>query len=276
MKIKNAVVVDDSKSARFAMRKALETRHIDVQTLEDAEACYAFLNEKKPDVIFLDHVMPSINGLDVLRHLRAETATANIPVVLCSSHDTAEFLAQARALGANDVLIKPPSTAQLDQVILSIEKAAAQAAAQQVPKPSIVNRVVTPIRDMLAPPPPRREDNVPDINAEIEHLRSQAARLQERLAQTPQEPALPNLTQLMQRFDQLEKKIDVRLNELQVMLELGLRVQSERLQRINEALEHARPKAESPAPPAASPVVSDQFMNSLISALRGGNGGFKS
>ena len=70
MRIQTAVVVDDSKSARFALRKALETRQIQVQALEDAQSCYTLLAAEKPDVVFLDHVMPGMTGAELALRLR--------------------------------------------------------------------------------------------------------------------------------------------------------------------------------------------------------------
>jgi len=117
MSTKRALVVDDSKSARFAMRKFLEGNGYQVETAESAEEAYAFLNKNQPDVIFLDHVMPGIDGLDALRTLKQDTRTSALPVVLCSSNEDVDFAKQARARGAMDVLLKPPSSQQISQVL---------------------------------------------------------------------------------------------------------------------------------------------------------------
>lgn len=117
MNTKRALVVDDSKSARFAMRKFLEGNGYLVETAESAEEAYVALNKSKPDVIFLDHVMPGVDGLEALNTLKKDTRTASLPVILCSSNEDNNFARQAREFGALDVLLKPPSSQQIAQVL---------------------------------------------------------------------------------------------------------------------------------------------------------------
>lgn len=280
MKKKSAIVVDDSKSARYALRKLLEARSFGVQAVEGAEECYALLTQSIPDVIFMDQVMPGIDGFDALRHLRADKHTAEIPVIICSSHGSPDFIAKARSLGATDVLMKPPSPEQIDRVLeeldeTAIAKAATAAAARSTP---VGQRVISAIRSTLVPP--ARRETPADIGAQIAELRTQAAQLEQKLAQEQQPATMAMdpqsmLRQLLQRMDVLEHKVDTRLNQLQHTLETGLRQQSERIVRITEAarsaaVENAHVEAERTVAQAAS-HISDQFVNSLVSALRGGS-----
>ncbi|GAC1629067.1 MAG: hypothetical protein NVS9B10_19730 [Nevskia sp.] len=122
MTVKNALVVDDSKSARFAMRKFLESAGYQVETADSALEAYAALQARLPDVIFLDHVMPDIDGLEALGAIRQEARTAAIPIVLCSSHEDAEFVKNAQARGAVSVLLKPPSPQQIAEVLRQVEQ----------------------------------------------------------------------------------------------------------------------------------------------------------
>lgn len=114
---KTALVVDDSKSARFALRKYLEKLDYSVDTAESAHAAYRQLRERQPDLIFLDHMMPGEDGFDALRQIRADPATAAIPVVICSGNEGETFVSDARSKGAADVLAKPPTPAQLQAVL---------------------------------------------------------------------------------------------------------------------------------------------------------------
>lgn len=119
---RSALVIDDSKSARFALRRYLEGHRYQVEAVESADDAMRFLEGSKPGVIFLDHVMPGVDGFMVLKNLRANADTARIPVVLCSSNEGPEFNAQARAAGANCVLQKPPNPEQLYRILDNLER----------------------------------------------------------------------------------------------------------------------------------------------------------
>lgn len=119
---RSALVIDDSKSARFALRRYLEGHRYHVEAVESADEAMRILESSKPGVIFLDHVMPGVDGFTVLRTLRANDATARIPVVICSSNEGPEFNAQARAAGASCVLQKPPNPEQLYRILDELER----------------------------------------------------------------------------------------------------------------------------------------------------------
>lgn len=125
MSQRTALVVDDSRSARFALRKYLEHHAFKVDTAESARAAYHWLESQTPDLIFLDHVMPGEDGFEALRHLKADPRTAAIPVVICSSNEGGTFVAEARSQGAADVLQKPPSPEQIKRVLQQVEESIA-------------------------------------------------------------------------------------------------------------------------------------------------------
>jgi len=122
MNAKTVLVVDDSKSARFAMRKFLESFGYQVDTAESAEDAYIYLRKKLPEVMFLDHIMPGTDGFEAIRAIKANPLTAGLPVVLCSSNEGDDFLRQARVCGAIDVLQKPPSPDQIRSVLDNLKR----------------------------------------------------------------------------------------------------------------------------------------------------------
>lgn len=145
MSTKTALVVDDSKSARFAMRKFLESFGYHVDTAESAEDAYIYLRKKLPEVMFLDHIMPGTDGFDAIKAIKQNTLTAGLPVVLCSSNEGDDFLRQARACGAIDILQKPPSPEQLRAVLDNIKRLQ-ETAPPAVLTPAQPNKV-QPIRE---------------------------------------------------------------------------------------------------------------------------------
>jgi CheY-like chemotaxis protein len=134
---RSALVVDDSKSARFALRRYLEHHRYAVEAAESAEEAMRMLATRKPGVIFLDHVMPGIDGFTALHNLRANPDTARIPVVMCSSNEGPEFNEQARAAGAKCVLQKPPNPEQLQRILEDLERAAALEATPAASPPAV-------------------------------------------------------------------------------------------------------------------------------------------
>ena len=128
-----ALIVDDSKSARFALRKFLESFNYKVEAVESANEAYRSLAISLPQVIFMDHVMPGIDGFEALRAIKSDPRTASLPVIICSSNEGEEFVQQARARGATDVLQKPPHHEQLAGVLACLNN---QGTAYQAAWPS--------------------------------------------------------------------------------------------------------------------------------------------
>jgi CheY-like chemotaxis protein len=145
METKFALVVDDSKSARFALRKFLENQGYTVETAEGALEAYTCLKNRRPDVVFLDHLMPGIDGFDALRTIRREPEYARIPVIICSSNEGDDFVREARAQGASEILPKPPTPEHIERVLKRVRQAAAAPAAPQAtPAPASATHTAAP------------------------------------------------------------------------------------------------------------------------------------
>ncbi len=91
MKIKEGPVivkillVEDSKPIRRENERALLKAGYEVVCAVDGETAIRFAEEMKPDLILLDLMLPKISGEDVLDHLKQESSTAQIPIVIVSS-----------------------------------------------------------------------------------------------------------------------------------------------------------------------------------------------
>lgn len=103
---KRALIVDDSKSARVILSKILEKYDFAVDTAESAEEALTRLGDARPDVIFMDHLMPSMDGFQAVQAIKNDPRTASIPVLMYTSQGGDLYLGQARALGAAGVLPK--------------------------------------------------------------------------------------------------------------------------------------------------------------------------
>ncbi|MDW8323978.1 MAG: response regulator [Burkholderiales bacterium] len=114
---KRALVVDDSKVGRMTMQKKLEALGLAVDQAESGPAALEYLRTHRPDVIFMDHMMPELDGLETTRRIKAVPATRDIPVIIVSGADEADFVHQARAAGALDAITKPPEAQALQRVL---------------------------------------------------------------------------------------------------------------------------------------------------------------
>lgn len=110
---KLALIVDDSKLARVTLRKLLEKYELDVDTAHSAEEALEYLCKCRPSVIFMDHMMPGMDGFQAVKAIKNDPNTATIPIVMYTSKGGSVYVGQARALGAFDVLSKETKSTKL-------------------------------------------------------------------------------------------------------------------------------------------------------------------
>jgi len=79
------LLVEDSKSIRLENEEVLLKAGYQVITAEDGETALQMAQQQQPDLILLDMILPKLSGPEVLRRLKSEAKTANIPVVVVSS-----------------------------------------------------------------------------------------------------------------------------------------------------------------------------------------------
>jgi CheY-like chemotaxis protein len=120
MGAKRALIVDDSKSARLFLARVLEKYDIDVDSAESAEAAIDYLSSNRPDVIFMDHLMTGMDGLQAVRVIKNDPRTATIPIMMYTSQEGEVYLGQARALGALGVLPKQIKPADVSKVLYQL------------------------------------------------------------------------------------------------------------------------------------------------------------
>ncbi|MEO0442721.1 MAG: response regulator [Pseudomonadota bacterium] len=122
MNTKKALIVDDSRLAQFVLKKMLVEHHLDVDTSESAEEAFDYLQTQKPDLIFLDHTMPGMNGLEALKVIKGNPDTAAIPVMMYTSQEDSGYMSQAREMGAVDVLPKQLKASELHEALVKLDK----------------------------------------------------------------------------------------------------------------------------------------------------------
>jgi two-component system alkaline phosphatase synthesis response regulator PhoP len=104
------LIVDDEQHIRLLIEQTLEDlldEGVDLYTAADGDEAVAAIAAQRPDLVFLDVMMPGRSGLDVCRALRADPATAGAHVVLLTAKGQATDREAGLAAGANDYLTKP-------------------------------------------------------------------------------------------------------------------------------------------------------------------------
>jgi CheY-like chemotaxis protein len=117
---KSALVVDDSKSARVILSRMLEKYDIEVDMAESAEQAIDYLNNNRPDAIFMDHLMPGMDGLQAVQAIKSNPQTATIPIMMYTSQEGELYVGQARALGAMGVLPKQVRPVDVSKVLYEL------------------------------------------------------------------------------------------------------------------------------------------------------------
>ncbi len=117
---KRALVVDDSKSARVILSRMLEKYDIEVDMAESAEQAIEYLKHGRPDAIFMDHLMPGMDGLQAVKAIKSNPHTATIPIMMYTSQEGELYVGQARALGAMGVLPKQVRPVDVSKVLYEL------------------------------------------------------------------------------------------------------------------------------------------------------------
>ena len=101
------LVVDDEEGIRVLCRVNLELGGYEVIEAADGVEALEMARSKRPDLIFLDIMMPRMDGWEVLEHLKEEASTSNIPVVLLTARTSEEDQIRGWGEGILEYLSKP-------------------------------------------------------------------------------------------------------------------------------------------------------------------------
>lgn len=117
MAFNKALIVDDSKLARITLKKKLESYQLQVIVAESALEAYAATESEAPDIIFMDHLMPEVDGFEATQHLRKQNLTKSTPIIMCTGKEHEGYLEEALAIGASQILTKPPADEALEAIL---------------------------------------------------------------------------------------------------------------------------------------------------------------
>ncbi len=107
------LVVDDSLTIRMQIKDLLLENGFDVMLAEDGPGCLRVMEEKRPDVILLDIIMPGMDGIEVCRRIKDDERLGDIPILILTNVTDVDNKVRGLNAGADDYITKPFSVEEL-------------------------------------------------------------------------------------------------------------------------------------------------------------------
>ena len=100
------LVIDDDQLLLNLYKRMFESRGIGALLAKDGEEGLRLIKEQKPDFVILDIRMPKLDGIEVLKIVRADQQLRDTPVLILTNFDLEEYQEQVKELGVVDFLVK--------------------------------------------------------------------------------------------------------------------------------------------------------------------------
>jgi len=142
------LVVDDSPTIRAVLGKMLGQEGYVVQKAADGESALELAKAEQPELIFLDIVLPGVNGFHVLRTLRHDPLTRHIPIVMISGNQQATEQFYVQRFGADDFIKKPFGQREVQRAIDQLVRAGRLPARMPAPVLVATEVAVTPYEEI--------------------------------------------------------------------------------------------------------------------------------
>ncbi len=107
------LIVDDEPDVVELIERILKSEQFDVMTAFDGLGAIDLAETERPDIILLDIMMPMMSGYEVCEQLKANPLTQRIPVVCLSSAHASDVWERSRSVGAETLIAKPFTQAEL-------------------------------------------------------------------------------------------------------------------------------------------------------------------
>lgn len=111
------LIVEDEVNIRANIAEFLKAEDFDILLAKDGEEAIAIFDEKKPDMVILDLMLPKVDGLEVCKHIRRDSDT---PVIMVTARDEEIDKLLGLELGADDYITKPFSLRELKARIKAV------------------------------------------------------------------------------------------------------------------------------------------------------------
>ncbi|NEX93037.1 phosphate regulon transcriptional regulator PhoB [Caulobacter sp. 17J65-9] len=113
MTVPSILVVEDEDALATLLQYNLEKEGYQVAVAQDGEEALVQVDERQPDLIVLDWMLPKVSGIEVCRRLRGRVETRNLPIIMLTARGEETDRIRGLDTGADDYLTKPFSTVEL-------------------------------------------------------------------------------------------------------------------------------------------------------------------
>ncbi|MBR71987.1 MAG: phosphate regulon transcriptional regulatory protein PhoB [Rhodospirillaceae bacterium] len=110
---KLALIVEDESSLLTLLRYNLESEGFEVIEAINGEEALILINERLPDIIILDWMLPNLSGIEVCRRVRRNDLARNVPIIMLTARSEENDRIRGLDYGADDYVVKPFSTNEL-------------------------------------------------------------------------------------------------------------------------------------------------------------------
>ena len=114
------LVVDDDEDVLDILRQSLNKNGYDVSIASDPAKALQSYQQKQPNLVILDMMLPGMDGLEVMKHMRDVKTDQNTPVLFLSANGDLEIKLNSYDVGAEDYLVKPVSLKELNAKVKRI------------------------------------------------------------------------------------------------------------------------------------------------------------
>ena len=121
MNKKKILLIEDNETGGLLISSLFEEREeIELHIVTNGKKALEFVYKNTLSLILMDIMLPDINGLEILRQLKEDEKTKDIPVIMVSAFDKKEFIAAAKETGAIDFITKPVGINHLYERVLKV------------------------------------------------------------------------------------------------------------------------------------------------------------
>ena len=113
----SVLIIDDSRRMADSLAQIVNLLGLEAEVAYGARTGILKLQEKIPDVVFLDVNMPGVDGFEVMAYFRRLPQMKNVPVIVVTSDDQPETAQKAKDTGVLALLVKPPSVDRIEAAL---------------------------------------------------------------------------------------------------------------------------------------------------------------
>jgi two-component system phosphate regulon response regulator PhoB len=127
-----ALIVEDEPALVELIRYNLIKEGYEVSTAQDGEEALLLIEERQPDIVLLDWMLPKLAGIEVARRLRSKSTTRNLPIIMLTARAEESDRIRGLDIGADDYMTKPFSMSELTARIRAVMRRIRPALAEDV------------------------------------------------------------------------------------------------------------------------------------------------